>query len=97
MSSVRSSCVLYTSHAYCSSSESDYVNEFEYFLKGKESLRLDASLPEMSGMTKEQVSAVQLPVVVANFHLSSRLLPCTISQDTCLSSRTFPMLLLAMM
>ena len=36
-------------------SESDYTDEFEYFLRGRESLRLDASLPSMTGMTKEQV------------------------------------------
>ena len=37
-------------------SESDFTNEFDYLMRGKESLRLETSLPEMSGLTKEQVS-----------------------------------------
>ena len=37
-------------------SESDFTNEFDYLMRGKESLRLETSLPDMSGLTKEQVS-----------------------------------------
>ena len=37
-------------------SESSYDVEFDYFLKGRDSLRMDVnSLPAMTGLTKEQV------------------------------------------
>lgn len=44
---------LLCTHAH---SERDYSEEFDYFLRGKESLRLDNAIPEMNGLTKEQVS-----------------------------------------
>ena len=37
-------------------SEKDYNAEFDYFLRGKESLRMDVSVPEVPGLTKEQVT-----------------------------------------
>jgi hypothetical protein len=40
---------------FCSHSEKDYNAEFDYFLRGKESLRMDANVPEMARLTKEQV------------------------------------------
>ena len=33
----------------------DYKAEFDNFLRGKESLKMDVSVPEMSRLTKEQV------------------------------------------
>ena len=36
-------------------SETDFNAEFEYFLRGKESIRMDIKVPEMEGLTKEQV------------------------------------------
>ena len=36
-------------------SEQDYSVEFDYFLRGKESLRMDIRVPDMAGLTKEQV------------------------------------------
>lgn len=35
--------------------ESDYSVEFDYFLRGKESLRIDVKVPEVEGLTKDQV------------------------------------------
>ncbi len=37
-------------------SESDYALEVDYFLRGKESLRMDVRVSEVSGLMKEQVS-----------------------------------------
>ncbi len=37
-------------------SESDYAPEFDYFLRGKESLRMGIRVSEVSGLMKEQVS-----------------------------------------
>ena len=43
-------------HPYCSyCSENDYSAEFDYFLRGKESLRMDIKVPDMAGLAKEQV------------------------------------------
>ena len=39
----------------CCYSEKDYNAEFDYFLRGKESLRMDVKVPEMDRLTKEQV------------------------------------------
>ena len=39
--------------AFCR--ESDYAAEFDYFLRGKESLRMDIRVPPVSGLSKEQV------------------------------------------
>ena len=39
----------------CLHSEKDYNAEFDYFLRGKESLRMDVSVPEMARLNKEQV------------------------------------------
>lgn len=36
-------------------SEPDYASEFDYFLRGKESLRMDVTVSQVSGLTKEQV------------------------------------------
>ena len=41
----------------CLHSEKDYNAEFDYFLRGKESLRMDVSVPEMARLTKEQVQS----------------------------------------
>ena len=38
--------------------ESDYTVEFDYFLRGKESLRIDARVPEVEGLTKDQVQNI---------------------------------------
>ena len=35
--------------------ESDYAAEFNFFLRGKESMRIDARVPEIRGFTKTQV------------------------------------------
>lgn len=42
-------------HCACSHSEKDYNTEFDYFLRGKESLRMDVKVPEMARLSKEQV------------------------------------------
>ena len=39
----------------CLHSEKDYNAEFDYFLRGKESLRMDVNVPEMARLNKEQV------------------------------------------
>ena len=36
--------------------ENDYVTEFEYFLRGKESIRMDVQVAAMTGLSKEQVT-----------------------------------------
>ena len=36
-------------------SEPDYGAEFDYFLRGKESLRMDVKVPQTTGLNKEQV------------------------------------------
>ena len=46
-------------------SESDYNAEFDYFLRGKESLRMDVRVPEVRGLNKEQT--------VCMYHLSKQL------------------------
>ena len=38
--------------------EKDFTAEFDYFLRGKESMRMDVRVPEVKGLTKEQVSGV---------------------------------------
>lgn len=46
-------------------SEPDYNAEFDYFLRGKESLRMDVHVPEVRGLNKEQA--------VCMYHLSKQL------------------------
>ena len=43
----------------------DYKAEFDYFLRGKESLRMDVSVPEMSRLTKEQVRECNVVIKVS--------------------------------
>lgn len=38
--------------------EKDFTKEFDYFLRGKESLRMDVRVPDIDGLTKEQVCYV---------------------------------------
>ena len=48
-----------------SSSESDYNTEFDCFLRGKDSLRMDSTAHEMKGLTRDQVLSMH--------HLSKQL------------------------
>ena len=48
-------CILTIAQHACPHSEKDYNAEFDYFLRGKESLRMDVMVPEMARLTKEQV------------------------------------------
>lgn len=43
--------------------ESDYSVEFDYFLRGKESMRIDAKVPDVEGLTKDQVQSLTLTSV----------------------------------
>ena len=47
--------ILTITHYACLHSEMDYNTEFDYFLRGKESLRMDVNVPEMARLSKEQV------------------------------------------
>ncbi len=37
------------------SRERDYTMEFDYFLRGKESMRMDVRVPQIEGFSKDQV------------------------------------------
>ena len=42
----------------CSYSEAGYNDLYEYFLRGKESLRIDRKVQKVTGLNREQVSII---------------------------------------
>ena len=49
---------LYSPMPHPLSRERDYTVEFDYFLRGKESMRMDVRVPQIEGLTKDQVRMV---------------------------------------